>query len=1308
MYRITQEQYGEPENSKSLGYESLVIHQRTNPTKNSSLIVFVHGWGGRRYGRNSSWGRFPEFIYEEFQDIDVGLYAYRTRFGRFKFWRSVSLENEAVILAQDLRELVASLTYNKIILVGHSMGGLLCKAVISNLIHNSSLEPYKTTLSCIRGLFLFAVPQLGSLLVPTILSLLTFDFRALRRHGEFVTEINTTFIKDVHFSEVGDANGKARIPMWAVIAASDFLVDPLSANPHLPEDRTRKVHGLHGEIARPKEKTSPVYQFVSPKIRICLEYQDDDTAKRLSQLEQSVPSARIIDLSNIKPASAERIEQYYGGGSSLTWSIIAADADIKHDKLPELVEITAGRHGTSMLCLSGPPGSGKTTLAWRLASEVARRGSFPLVHLRDNGSGETWFRLEDAADRFGKPLIVLVDDVFRNEGAHRALLSWDREDLDITIVATSTSDEIDFAHRLLFPVYKEELSGPTPNEKQKFQKRLGKRLSSEQLKRLNNANLWLILAAETATGKAWLDAVGDHVDRLKKKDEIAYRAYEYLSYTDQYDVPIPKSLFEALEPSGKFRRLDQQPLIRGYIVADARKEDSLRTQHPLWASAAFEYIHNKYHRDPRDVVEEITDAVDPNFRRHRSFLGLLLLRVALASDVSTVQSLLERRSGKIETLLEYCKSAELADAWIPLYRALSDDKRASELEYSAIEIPSELPEDWRVRFQLAEQNKAADSIGDIVDSLVKYFEANKDQLSNDLLSLVPLLKRHCQPAQISTLIDILGSQAFSRSGGAQKLISYLSFVRDFEHGTEKQHTHAINTAVEWLNDHPKDNFVRGLYLALVRTKGTYDEVRTAIKSAVGWLNAHPADSNVRGAYLGLVRDRGEYDEDRAAIQATVEWMKAHQDDELVRSGYLGLVGDKGENKEVRAAIRTTHLWLRSHLEEASRIRTKYLSMVGTKGKRTGAIDEVRAAIQATVKWLCAHSTHPENHYILAAYIRLVKARGDDDEVRYAIQTFVEWLSKNEEHAHARYIRAAYMSLVRAKGTEQEAYAAGLKPYWMDDRSRGQNAIGHDARVLFKSAMTHKNNGQYQTARDLLIRAVEMDPSFGRAWREQAVIAKELGDHDGARTIFARADALLSPNEYGLWQWANMERELGNYPEADALFDKASKTDEYNPALWQLWAMSKLEQNDRASALAFAERAVELNPDDYFALIARGRARSAMQDLSKARDDFLDAHQIIKAELSTKPEDTRLLNMQARVCILLGFFSQAKAIILNGLKYCTNEQKHYFYNTLGELHEAQGQLSEARQAWNTALTDSPFYLPALMNLRRAGYHEESES
>src|SRR5688572_16862656 len=103
MRYLDQNVFTQPQGQKSLNEEALVIHRRAG-VKNTSLLILVHGLSGARYGRKPTWGDLPRFLFDDLGRLDIGLYEYRTLFKRLKLWRSLSLETEAHLFADILRD----------------------------------------------------------------------------------------------------------------------------------------------------------------------------------------------------------------------------------------------------------------------------------------------------------------------------------------------------------------------------------------------------------------------------------------------------------------------------------------------------------------------------------------------------------------------------------------------------------------------------------------------------------------------------------------------------------------------------------------------------------------------------------------------------------------------------------------------------------------------------------------------------------------------------------------------------------------------------------------------------------------------------------------------------------------------------------------------------------------------------------------------------------------------------------------------------------------------------------------------------
>jgi pimeloyl-ACP methyl ester carboxylesterase len=201
MRRLVQDTFAEPDDPSTLHGEPLIIHLRSEPTRNRALVIFVHGLGGSRYGLGATWGFLPRFVFEDFPDVDVGLYEYVTLLRRLKFWESIHLSKEAIVFADLIRDVTA---YEAVILVGHSMGGLLCEAAIASLVNTGQEQAIQK----IRGMILMATPQTGSQRVPSALRFFSKDAYALRPHGDFVTSLRATLTNWLWPYEKGEPPGK--------------------------------------------------------------------------------------------------------------------------------------------------------------------------------------------------------------------------------------------------------------------------------------------------------------------------------------------------------------------------------------------------------------------------------------------------------------------------------------------------------------------------------------------------------------------------------------------------------------------------------------------------------------------------------------------------------------------------------------------------------------------------------------------------------------------------------------------------------------------------------------------------------------------------------------------------------------------------------------------------------------------------------------------------------------------------------------------------------------------------------------------
>src|SRR5262249_17972075 len=140
MWVVEGNTFDKPKDYPSERVEPLFVHRRIGGSMSRKLIIFVHGLGGSRYetweaGVDESQRRrsFPRLMFEEeekLNDADIGLYTYVS--GIKRLWTaSIDLPREATVMAQALRD---AKSYDRIVLIGHSMGGLLIKAAVADRI----------------------------------------------------------------------------------------------------------------------------------------------------------------------------------------------------------------------------------------------------------------------------------------------------------------------------------------------------------------------------------------------------------------------------------------------------------------------------------------------------------------------------------------------------------------------------------------------------------------------------------------------------------------------------------------------------------------------------------------------------------------------------------------------------------------------------------------------------------------------------------------------------------------------------------------------------------------------------------------------------------------------------------------------------------------------------------------------------------------------------------------------------------------------------------------------------------------------
>jgi len=661
-------------------------------------------------------------------------------------------------------------------------------------------------------------------------------------------------------------------------------------------------------------------------------------------------------------ASPERIQQYYSG-APLDWDIIAAGGDIERDQQDGLInQLSQPFESLRLVCIVAEPGAGKSTLAWRLAAELhGQHGAF-VIRIRDKEAPDVWYRMSEFCVKVGRPLYVLVDDLFREPEVVEAIRELSPL-LAITILATSRANEYR-PQRLKGDLVRVSLKGPTGTEKERILERLGKArvgLSTEQQKRLNTANQLLVLMMEITSGKELREIVRDALDRLRRQDESAYLAYEYLCFAYQYSVSIPESLLERINASGRFHNLTLRDTTQGLMFYDEDRAENVRAGHPVIAAAACTFYEAL--RSPATVLQEILTAAKPSVDLERRFVIRLLLTLARAKSPA-----LSRALSQVEAVVKQCRLHgtvnEIGKSWRAFYRELGETEDAQRC---------------------------------VVDALTV--------VPTGALDCAMLMKLHRERGSDAEALPILAEWIRQQPNDPVRAL-YLALVG--RKGNVEQVKQVVEETSAWLMKRLEDRPVRTAYLGLVERKGNAEQVKQVVEETSVWLAKHLEDNYVRTAYLGLVERKGNVEQVTQVVEETSMWLATHLEDSSVRTAHLALVGRKGNAEQVKQVVEETSAWLAKHLEGIS-VRTAHLALVGRKGNA----EQVKQVVEETSAWLAKHL---EDKYIRAAYLRLVERTGTAGQVREVVEQTSVWL---EQHASEKVVWIALIVLLIRTGQPEE-------------------------------------------------------------------------------------------------------------------------------------------------------------------------------------------------------------------------------------------------------------------------------------------------
>jgi len=205
-------------------------------------VVFVHGFmGGKK-----TWGKFPELLRNSI-DCEVAEYGFDTFYWPV-FGKSTTLHNLAEGLLSEIG-IRCNLESDELVLVGHSLGGLVIRQMLLNL-------EMKRQKHNIKKLAFFAVPQDGTgfARVAQYLPMRSYKLRAMCNEGGIIESLGDQW-------SYADLDLKYEI--LSVVGGKDAVVTSNSSKSMFRKQQVQtNIDADHRSIVKPKDDKDSSFLFL--------------------------------------------------------------------------------------------------------------------------------------------------------------------------------------------------------------------------------------------------------------------------------------------------------------------------------------------------------------------------------------------------------------------------------------------------------------------------------------------------------------------------------------------------------------------------------------------------------------------------------------------------------------------------------------------------------------------------------------------------------------------------------------------------------------------------------------------------------------------------------------------------------------------------------------------------------------------------------------------------------------------------------------------------------------------------------------
>jgi pimeloyl-ACP methyl ester carboxylesterase len=412
-------------------------------------IIFVHGLTGDQ----GTWGAdeqfWPAWLAQDYADCDVYTAEYAsTKWSTFRSGPGASIQDLATVLIEAM--LNRARPAPRLMLVTHSLGGLVAKQAIRKCCDSSNgeLRGLAATVSAVAFL---STPHQGAQLAKTCDLILRNTKSRLAQQlaygNDELIDLHEFFRNWAARAEIAVRAFYETERTWGV-----HVVDKVTANPNVPGNDPVAVQSDHIGIAKPDDRSAPVYRSISRMI--------DQLLAQPPRAPPSAPSprlqARTPPLPPASPAGESPSPESQPRSQAASFSpdpsgldLVPLRDDVSTDP-QQLSRLSEHTLRCMHLSVEGISGSGKTTLVAQWVRQQATGGRWSHVLWHEGSPGDLLDHVIASAPTLS------IDPAWSQRAKARALLTYLKRSNALLVI-----DDVQFADVEDVGILIEEVAGQT-------------------------------------------------------------------------------------------------------------------------------------------------------------------------------------------------------------------------------------------------------------------------------------------------------------------------------------------------------------------------------------------------------------------------------------------------------------------------------------------------------------------------------------------------------------------------------------------------------------------------------------------------------------------------------------------------------------------------------------------------------------------------------------------------------------------------------------------------------------------------------